>query len=82
MGYCEKVKNITVSLDDETYRRARVRAAEQATSVSGVVRRLLVEYASTETESDRLKREEQILRESIKSFTAGDRLPRDDLYRR
>jgi hypothetical protein len=35
------MKNITVSLDDETYRRARIVAAEQNTSVSALVRRFL-----------------------------------------
>jgi plasmid stability protein len=35
------VKNITLSLDDETYRQARIRAAEQNTSVSAFVKLLL-----------------------------------------
>jgi hypothetical protein len=35
------MKNITVSLDDETYRKARIAAAEQNTSVSALVRRFL-----------------------------------------
>ena len=40
------MKNITVSVDDETYRRARVRAAEQGTSVSRVVKEELVRYSA------------------------------------
>jgi plasmid stability protein len=35
------VRNITLSLDDETYRQARIRAAEQNTSVSAYVKLLL-----------------------------------------
>jgi plasmid stability protein len=35
------MKNITLSIDDETYRRARVWAALHNTSVSAVVRDLL-----------------------------------------
>jgi plasmid stability protein len=35
------VKNITLSLDDETYRQARIRAAERNTSVSALVKQLL-----------------------------------------
>jgi len=35
------VKNITVSVPDEIYRRARVWAAERGTSVSAVVTRML-----------------------------------------
>ena len=36
---CANMKNITVTLDDETYRKARIRAAELDTSVSAVVRK-------------------------------------------
>lgn len=35
-----------------------------------------------EAEFDRLKRLEQETLRSIKSFNAGDRLPREELYRR
>jgi hypothetical protein len=41
LWYCETVKNITVSVDDETYRRARVKAAEKDMSVSALVREFL-----------------------------------------
>ena len=40
------MKNITVSLDDETYRRARVIAAQRDMSVSALVKQFLVELAS------------------------------------
>ena len=76
------MKNITVSLDDETYRRARVRAAAEDTSVSAVVRRFLVEFAATESEFERLKREEKQLRERISDFRASDRLSRESLHSR
>jgi hypothetical protein len=76
------MKNITVSLDDETYRRARMIAAEGDTSVSALVKRFLVELTSKETEFERLKREEQDLREQITDFWASENLPRGDLYNR
>jgi len=76
------VKNITVSLDDETYRRARVRAAEQDTSVSAMVRQFLIETASNEGPFDRLRREEARLRDSIDAFRASDRLGRDEIHER
>jgi len=76
------MKNITVSLDDETYRRARVRAAAEDTSVSAVVRRFLTEFAAPESEFERLKREERALRERIGPFKAGDRISRDDVHSR
>ena len=39
------MKNITVTLDDETYRKARIRAAELDTSVSAIVRKYLTQFA-------------------------------------
>ena len=76
------MKNITVSLDDETYRRARMAAAQQDTSVSALVKRFLQQLGSKETAVDRLKREERALRERITTFRAADRLTREDVHRR
>jgi predicted transcriptional regulator len=76
------MKNITVSLDDETYRRARTIAAQRDTSVSALVKRFLTELASGQSETERHKREERALRESIVDFDASDRLSRDDVHRR
>jgi hypothetical protein len=76
------MKNITVSIDDDTYRRARMKAADQDTSVSALVKRFLTELASGESDVERLKREERELRAHIVAFSAGDRLPREDAHRR
>ena len=87
------MRNITVSVDDATYRRARIRAAELDTSVSALVREYLrslsVERATgapTETEDERRGR---LLREVIADFDArgvglrmADNLSRDELYDR
>jgi len=76
------MKNITVSLDDETYRRARMIAAQRDTSVSALVKRFLVDLASGETEFERLKRLERTTRERITAFSASENLSRDELYDR
>jgi plasmid stability protein len=77
------MKNITVSLDDETYRRARIKAAELDTSVSALVRRYLSELSTSETEAERLKRLERELRSSVPAgFRAADRLGRDQVHER
>lgn len=76
------MKNITVSLDDETHRRARIKAAELGVSVSALVKRYLTELGSGESEFERLKREEQDLRDQITAFCATNRLPRDDIHER
>jgi uncharacterized protein YdaU (DUF1376 family) len=80
--YRENVKNITISLDDETYRRARMIAAERDTSVSALVKQFLIDLAKDEGEYERLKREERALRERITSFRASDRLSREELHQR
>ena len=81
-AYCENMKNLTVSLDDDTYRRARMIAAERDTSVSALVKRFLVELASGESEFERLKRLEEETRAKITNFSASENVPRDELYDR
>jgi hypothetical protein len=76
------MKNITVTVDDATYRRARIRAAEQDTSVSAVVKKFLNEFAGDESEFERLARQEREAREEIRNFRASDRLTRDEMYAR
>lgn len=80
--YCGNVRNITVSLEDEIYRRARVAAAERGTSVSALVRGYLEELGSAESEAERLRRTERALRQQVVGFRAADRLARDDLHSR
>ena len=80
--HCETMKNLTVSLDDETYRRARTIAALRDTSVSALVKSFLIELASGEGETERLKHEERALRERITAFRASDRLSRDEVHGR
>lgn len=40
-----RVANLTLSIDDETLRRARIRALEHGTSVNALVRDYLADYA-------------------------------------
>ena len=69
---CEDVtmRNITLSIDEETYRLARIKAAEAGTSVSALVRDyladLVVEGRVTETRFERLARlQEQMVHADI-----------------
>jgi hypothetical protein len=76
------VRNITVSLDDEIYRRARVKAAERDTSLSALVRNFLISLGEEETDFERRKRlQDEVLR-TIGAFRAGDRMSRDDAHDR
>ena len=80
------MRNITVSVDDNIYHRARIRAAELQTSVSALVARFLKQTADEETNRERLKRMERETLERIQarqgSFSAGNRMARDELYDR
>jgi plasmid stability protein len=76
------VKNITVSVPDEVYRRARIRAAENGTSISALVRDHLEKMVVEETEFERLKRLQDEVINSIHSFSAADRLSRDEVHDR
>ena len=52
------------------------------TLVSALVKQFLTELAASESDIERLKREERALRERISNFRAADRLPREDVHRR
>jgi hypothetical protein len=76
------MRNITVSVDENTYKRARVAAAQLDTSVSALVKAYLQQLASHETETERLKRREREIRSQITVFNASDRVSRDELHSR
>jgi post-segregation antitoxin (ccd killing protein) len=80
------MKNITVSVDDDLYHRARVCAAEQKSTISGLVKKFLARVVEEESEFDRLNREEEALRQRLRRdglvFSATDRIARDDLHER
>lgn len=97
---CETVtmKNITVSVDEQTHRLARIRAAELDTSVSALVRdylkNLVADHADgtedngpvVEPEAERRRRRLREVIEDIRAaspeFRAADNLPREELYDR
>jgi hypothetical protein len=76
------MKSIRVSLKNEVYRRARIRAAELGTTVAALVKKHLVELAGQQSEFDRLRRLQNETRSTIRSFSAGRRLKRADVHDR
>ena len=83
------MKNSTVSVDEETYRRARIAAAEQGISVSALVRnclRDLTQHCAVESPNEPLLRTPHEVRESLiargSTFSAADNLPREELHDR
>jgi len=76
------MRNITVSVPNEVYRKARIRSAEQGRSVSALVADFLASLSDDGAEFDRLlARQDEVLAE-IGSFRAGDRLRRDEVHGR
>jgi hypothetical protein len=76
------VRNITVSVPDDVYRAARIRAAERGTSVSGLVRDYLSSLSEHEAEFSRLEAQQKQVRDEIDRFRARGGLDRDALHNR
>ena len=74
--------NITVSVPDDVYRAARIRAAEQGSSVSALVAEYLRSLSERKAEYARLEAQQRRIQRQIKRFSARDRLDRDELHGR
>lgn len=76
------MKNITVSVPEDVYRSARVRAAEDGSSVSALVTHYLHSLKERESEFSRLEKLQGRVFAEIEQFRGADRLSRDELYDR
>ena len=92
------MKNITVSVDDDTYRLSRVKAAEAGTSVSALVRGYLntlvgnqskIPTAERRPKGDEFERQRRLMNDMIEEITANggglrmaDNLTREALHDR
>ena len=66
------MKNVTIALDDETHRLARIRAAELGTSLSAMVKAYLQSVASGDAAADASTAG---VREMPQTFVAAPSLP-------
>jgi hypothetical protein len=80
------MKNITIALDDETYRKARIAAAQRDASVSALVKKFLLSLTAETIAPRDLKQEQETLLDSLwqrhPGFTSSENVSRDDLYER
>jgi plasmid stability protein len=76
------MKNITVTVPDDVYRNARIRAAERGTSVSALVGEYLRSLSGRGAEFSRLEAQQKQVQSGIRRFRARDRLDRDQLHDR
>jgi plasmid stability protein len=76
------VKNITVTVADDVYRSARIRAAERGTSVSALVGDYLRGLSADQPTFADLADLQRRVQAEIADFRASDRLTRDELHDR
>ena len=65
--------NLTITVDDEVLRRARIRALSQGTSVNAVLREFLESYAGSDVEAGARNRLADLARRSTASSGPGGR---------
>ena len=76
------MKNITVSVSEDVYRTARIRAAELGTSLSALVAEFLDSLSEREMGFARLEAKQRRIQNQIRDFRAGDRLSRNEVHAR
>lgn len=76
------MKNITLSVPDDVYREARIRAAERGRSISALVAEYLRSLSQREAEFSRLEAQQHQVQGEIAHFSARDRLDREELHAR
>lgn len=76
------MRTITVSVPEDVYRQARIKAAEQGETLSALVAQFLSSLSDTDDQFDRLLAQQEEILAEIESFRAGDRLGRDQLHDR
>ena len=75
--------NLTITVDEETVKRARIRALEEGTSVNALLRDYLEDYAGARRERREAWRKIQEIARSSGFSSGGEGLPkREELYDR
>ena len=71
-----------MTVPDDVYRTARIRAAEHGSSVSALVADYLRSLSERETDIARLEAQQRQVQNEISRFRAHDRLDRDAIHAR
>jgi len=74
--------NLTIAVDEETLRRARIKALRQGSSVNQLLREYLESYAGGSSEQAAALRDVLALSKNAKSRRGGRRWTRDELHER
>ena len=76
------MKNITIAVDERVHRLARLHAAELDLSMSAYVAKLLADAAAKSAPATTPHDQILALREEIRDFAVGPKIPRDQLHER
>ncbi len=74
--------NLTITVDDEALRRARIRALEQGTSVNALLREYLEAYAGTRAEHEQALDRLLTLSHTSRAGRGSATWTRDELHQR
>jgi len=74
--------NLTIALDDEVLRRARLKAMQQGTSVNALLRDYLVQFAGTRSAQEQAANRLLELAAKSKARSSGRRWTREQLHDR
>lgn len=76
------MSNLTVAIDDEVLKRARLRATELGTSVNAMVREFLESFSGAGADRQRATQELLEMSEAATSERGGRRWTREELHDR
>jgi len=74
--------NLTLKIEDDVLKRARIHAIEDGTSVNEIVRKYLEAYAVTRADRIRAMKRLLELADRLKGGSGGRKTPREELYDR
>jgi plasmid stability protein len=74
--------NLTITVDEDTLKRARLRALEHGTSVNAILRDYLEHYAGVKSAQERALKSLLRLSKAATSSRGRKRWSRDDLHER
>jgi plasmid stability protein len=76
------MSNLTITVDEEILKKARIRAVTEGTSVNELLRKYLEAYAGVSAEQRAALQDLIELSHQVKSSRSGKRWSRDELYDR
>jgi hypothetical protein len=74
--------NLTIAIDPETLKKARIKALREGSSVNRLLREYLESYAGLKTKQEKALKDLMDLSKNAKSRSGGKRWTREELHER